>query len=256
VVAAQGSNIAAAPGATDNSWQKGMRSLCRALVIVLCALSGCAPSAALHPQHPPLELHGRWVSAVQGDTADALARKHGAPVDDVAELNDVDPETPIAPGTRVFIPRWGKEVAPRAPGAARPRAPPLPRRALATFRLSWPVSGTVSSRFGPRSGRMHEGIDIVSLEGTPVRAAAAGEVVYSGNKLRGFGNLVILLHEGRFLTVYAHNRENLVRERTYVDRGQVIAHVGSTGHSTAPHLHFEVRLGDVPKDPLEFLEEP
>ncbi len=218
---------------------------------------GCATSVPLHPQHPPLELHGRWVTAALGDTADALARRHGAPVDDVAELNDVDPETPIAPGTQVFIPRWGKEVAPRerAAVAPRPRAANPPGKARGTFRLSWPVSGTVTSRFGPRWGRMHEGIDILVPEGTDVRAAAAGEGGYSGNKLRGFGNLVIVLHEGRFLTVYAHNRENLVRERTYVDRGQVIARVGTTGHSTAPHLHFEVRVGDVPQDPLDFLEE-
>ncbi len=225
--------------------------------MLLGTLVGCASSAPLHPQHPPLELHGRWVTAVEGDTADALARQHGAPVDDVAELNDVDPETPIPPGTKVFIPRWGKEVAPRerAAVAARPRAASPPGKVRGTFRLSWPVVGNVTSRFGPRWGRMHEGIDIMVPEGTDVRAAAAGKVVYSGNKLRGFGNLVIILHEGRFLTVYAHNRENLVRERTYVDRGQVIARVGTTGHSTAPHLHFEVRVGDVPQDPLDFLEE-
>ncbi len=230
----------------------------RVLALLLCVVGGCASSAPLHPQHPPLELHGRWVTAVSGDTADVLARRHGVPVDDVAELNDVDPETPIPAGTQVFIPRWGQEAVPprgRPTVAQRPRPASLPGRVRGTFRLSWPVGGTVSSRFGPRWGRIHEGIDILVAEGTDVRAAAAGEVVYSGNKLRGFGNLVIVLHEGRFLTVYAHNRENLVRERTYVDRGQVIARVGTTGHSTAPHLHFEVRVGDVPQDPLDFLEE-
>lgn len=224
--------------------------------MLLCLASGCASTAPLHPQHPPLELHGRWVRAVEGDTADALARRHDAPVDDVAELNDVDPETPLRPGTLVFIPSWGRQTAPRqGPAVAQRPRPPAMARGPGTFRLSWPVAGTVSSGFGPRWGRIHEGIDIMVPEGTDVRAAAAGEVVYSGNKLRGFGNLVIVLHEGRFLTVYAHNRENLVRERSYVDRGQVIARVGTTGHSTAPHLHFEVRVGDVPQDPLEFLEE-
>lgn len=222
-------------------------------MLLWIGLCGCAAEAPLHPRHPPLVLEGQWVEARAGETAAELARRHEVPLDDVTELNDVDPEAPLEPGRRVFIPgkrrRRAAEAAARAPG----RAPGA--RARATHRMSWPVAGPVTSRFGRRWGRMHEGIDILAAHGTPVRAAAAGEVVYSDNKLRGFGNLVILLHEGGFLTVYAHNAQNLVKERTYVNRGQPIATVGSTGHSTAPHLHFEVRLGDVPQDPEEYLEE-
>jgi murein DD-endopeptidase MepM/ murein hydrolase activator NlpD len=224
-------------------------------VLLGCAEPGARP---LHPQHPPLELRGEWVVAGEGDTPAALASRFDVPLDDLTELNDLDAEAVIPAGTKVFVPRWGKRGAaerePRPAGRPRPPPTPLAGRARATFKLSWPVKGTVSSRFGPRGGKRHEGIDIIAPQGTPVKAAAAGEVVYSGNGLRGFGNLVILLHEGRFLTVYAHNAQNLVKERTYVDRGQSIATVGTTGHSTAPHLHFEVRLGDVPQDPELFLE--
>jgi murein DD-endopeptidase MepM/ murein hydrolase activator NlpD len=132
------------------------------------------------------------------------------------------------------------------------RAPP----ALAgDCSMLWPVDGTLSSPFGSRDGRNHEheGIDVAVAEDTPVRAACDGMVTYAGNGLRGYGNVVIVQHAGGLATVYAHNRALEVRVGDPVARGQEIARSGQTGHATAPHLHFEVRLGSIARDPLGYL---
>ncbi|MDQ6951226.1 MAG: M23 family metallopeptidase [Mariprofundales bacterium] len=100
---------------------------------------------------------------------------------------------------------------------------------------------------------MHDGIDIGVKIGTPVTAAAAGTVVYSDHRLTGYGNLIIIRHSRDLFTAYAHNQRNLVRRGDRVRSGQIIAKVGSTGHSTGPHLHFEVRRGTTPVDPLLYL---
>lgn len=116
----------------------------------------------------------------------------------------------------------------------------------------WPASGDVSSRFGPRGNSSHDGIDIRAFEGSPVRAAADGVVVYS-DRLRGYGNVVILQHRSGLSTVYAHNQANLARVGARVRRGDVIASVGQTGKTTGPNLHFEVRRNNVARDPLRYL---
>jgi murein DD-endopeptidase MepM/ murein hydrolase activator NlpD len=116
-----------------------------------------------------------------------------------------------------------------------------------------PVDGPLSSPFGRRDGRPHEGIDLAVAEDTPVRAACDGVVTYAGSKLRGYGNLVIVRHAGELTTVYAHNHQLLVHEGDTVARGQVIARSGQTGRVTAPHLHFEVRKDSIARDPLGYL---
>jgi len=119
--------------------------------------------------------------------------------------------------------------------------------------MLWPVDGTLSSRFGPRDGRVHDGIDVAVAEDTPVRAACDGVVAYAGNGLRGYGNVVIVRHAGQLATVYAHNRALEVHLGEIVTRGQIIARSGQTGHATAPHLHFEVRKDSIARDPLGYL---
>ena len=125
--------------------------------------------------------------------------------------------------------------------------------ALKVPRLIWPVEGRVMSRFGWRGHRHHDGIDIAAPEGTPVVAAADGIVIYSGNGFRGYGNLIVIKHTPRVFTIYAHNKKNLVRKGQKVRQGQTIALVGSTGRATGPHLHFELRIGNKPVDPLKYL---
>ncbi len=131
----------------------------------------------------------------------------------------------------------------RTPELARGPAP----------RFDWPVlGGVVSSGFGMRNGVMHDGVDIATPVGTPVHAAADGRVIYAG-RFRGYGNVVILEHSNHYVTVYGHNAANKVHEGQMVLRGQVISKVGTTGRTTGPNLHFEVRHNNVASNPLRYL---
>jgi murein DD-endopeptidase MepM/ murein hydrolase activator NlpD len=118
--------------------------------------------------------------------------------------------------------------------------------------LIWPVSGPVTSPFGWRWGRMHEGIDIGVPTGTPIGAAAAGTVIYAG-WMSGYGNLVVIDHGGGLATAYGHQSSIASSVGQQVAQGQAIGYVGCTGHCFGPHLHFEVRINGQPVDPLGYL---
>ena len=118
--------------------------------------------------------------------------------------------------------------------------------------LGWPVSGPVTSGFGVRWGRMHEGIDIAVGEGTPVRAAAAGTVIYAG-WMSGYGNLVAVDHGNGLSTAYAQNSSLAVSVGQSVAAGEIVSYSGNTGNSTGPHVHFEVRVNGSAVDPLGYL---
>jgi murein DD-endopeptidase MepM/ murein hydrolase activator NlpD len=113
----------------------------------------------------------------------------------------------------------------------------------------WPVSAPITSPFGWRWGRMHEGIDLGAAYGTPIAAAAAGVVIYAGWE-GGYGNLVVIDHGGGLATAYGHQSRIAVAAGQSVSQGEIIGYVGSTGHSTGPHLHFEVRVDGEAVDPL------
>ena len=118
----------------------------------------------------------------------------------------------------------------------------------------WPLgAGIVSSEFGHRWHKPHEGIDIAADEGEPVFASAAGEVLYANNRMRGYGNVVIVRHDAKMTTLYAHNQTMKVNLGDKVEQGQVIALLGSTGHSTGPHIHFEMRRSHAALDPRKVL---
>jgi murein DD-endopeptidase MepM/ murein hydrolase activator NlpD len=126
------------------------------------------------------------------------------------------------------------------------------RRAASASGLIWPVSAPITSPFGWRWGRMHEGVDLGAPYGTPIAAAAAGTVIYAG-WMGGYGNLTVIDHGGGLATAYGHQSQIDVSVGEAVVQGQVIGNVGSTGHSTGPHLHFEVRVNGQPADPLGYL---
>jgi len=116
----------------------------------------------------------------------------------------------------------------------------------------WPIEGEVSSGFGNRDGHPHDGIDIRSPKGTPIHAAAEGEVVFAGD-MSGYGNLILLKHRDNYFSAYAHNDENLTKEGKKVGQGEVIAKVGDTGRASGYHLHFEIRYKSTPMNPIPFL---
>jgi murein DD-endopeptidase MepM/ murein hydrolase activator NlpD len=127
-----------------------------------------------------------------------------------------------------------------------------------TGQALWPVEAPVSSEFGWRKDpidgmqRFHNGLDLAAAEGSPVRAALPGRVVFSGQR-HGYGNVVIVEHEGDLKTTYAHNKRNLVYEGDWIRGGSVIAEVGRSGRATGAHLHFEIRRGPQALNPLEIL---
>ena len=120
--------------------------------------------------------------------------------------------------------------------------------------FEWPLRGAVVSGFGMGElGRRNDGINIAAPAGSAVRAAAPGEVVYRGSELDGFGNLLLIKHEGGYVSAYAHNDAMLVRKGDRVRQGQVIAKVGQTGDVTSPQLHFEIRRELKAVDPTSLL---
>jgi murein DD-endopeptidase MepM/ murein hydrolase activator NlpD len=206
----------------------------------------------MHPDHLP----GTWHVVVAGETSGAIAEKAGIPLEDFLEINGLKRGEVLAPGRTLFILSQpavqpsAAETAPQLPVAPSPA--PAPGKSNAPLR--WPVAAPrLTSAFGTRWGKNHEGIDMAAPIGTPVLAAAAGDVIYAGDHVRGYGNMVVVKHEGDVVTVYAHNSLLLVHTGDRVTVGQEIARVGDTGRSTAPHLHFEVRRGEVPQDPMPFL---
>jgi murein DD-endopeptidase MepM/ murein hydrolase activator NlpD len=124
--------------------------------------------------------------------------------------------------------------------------------ALPTFR--WPVRGKVITTYGSKTnGKSNDGINLAVPEGTPVKAAEDGVVAYSGNELKGYGNLVLVRHSNGYVTAYAHASELLVKRGDTIKRGQIIAKSGQSGEVGSPQLHFEIRKGSSPVDPLQFL---
>jgi murein DD-endopeptidase MepM/ murein hydrolase activator NlpD len=120
--------------------------------------------------------------------------------------------------------------------------------------LRWPLDAyIVSSEFGDRWGKLHKGMDMAADVGEPVYAIADGEVIYAGDGLRGYGNVVILRHDRKTSSLYAHNSELKVKQGDHVTQGTLIALLGSTGHSTGPHVHFEIRDGDTAVNPRTVL---
>ncbi|MCC6890725.1 MAG: peptidoglycan DD-metalloendopeptidase family protein [Hyphomicrobiales bacterium] len=157
--------------------------------------------------------------------------------------------------------------SPRAPSVAAnpqpevvavstPAADPPASNAARTGGLSfrWPAKGRVIAGFGPKpNGQSNDGVNIALPEGTPIKAAEDGVVAYAGNELKGYGNLVLVRHADGYVTAYAHAKELLVKRGDPIRRGQIIARSGQTGNVDTPQLHFEIRKGPAPIDPMPLL---
>ncbi len=216
-----------------------------------------APPPASAPQSPDHYVVKR------GDTLYSIALDHGADYRELAQWNRLDDPTRLQVGQqlRVTPPAGQAQIGlVRTPGRpeARPlkgeepvrpqAAAPAPAPAAATA-FMWPAKGRLLAEFaGPR----RKGIDIDGRPGDPVVAAAAGRVTYVGTGIQGMGKLVVIKHDNGYITVYAHNRDVLVKEQQAVARGQKIAEIGSTD-AERPKLHFQIRKGAAPVDPLLYL---
>lgn len=148
-----------------------------------------------------------------------------------------------------------KTVAPAAPApqpeVAKAPTPEPEATASVSGDFRWPARGRVIAGFGANGG--NEGINIAVPEGTPVKATEAGTVTYAGSEVKGYGNLVLIKHENGYVSAYAHNGSLNVKRGEQVKRGHVIATSGQTGNVTSPQLHFEIRKGAQPVDPMKYL---
>jgi len=191
------------------------------------------------------------------------------PLEVLLRENALEDPTQLAAGTQLWIPGADRElsVPPAQAGSAVARMSTIRRHSPSTIPraggrpldpaargepLAWPAPCVLISGFGERDRDHHEGIDLACPEGTPIRAADDGVVLFSGEQ-RGYGKLVLVAHDRDLVTVYAHNARNLVSQGDKVSRGEEIARVGRSGNATGPHLHFEVRIAAQPRDPLGFL---
>jgi murein DD-endopeptidase MepM/ murein hydrolase activator NlpD len=218
-----------------------------------------------------------------GDTLIKISHRYGKSPAEVARANNIALHARVNIGDRIVIPgtrmsnaqRSGatavaqQELAPAAattaglpaeqatvvtPAAATPppAGPVKSAEGMPTFR--WPVRGRVISGFGPApNGQHNDGINVAVPENTPIKAAEDGVVAYAGNELKGYGNLVLVRHPNGYVTAYANAKELLVKRGDQIKRGQVIAKSGQTGNVDAPQVHFEIRKGPAPVDPMPFL---
>ena len=180
-----------------------------------------------------------------------------ARVGDVASVMVVAvvPAAPV-PVPLVPAPVTVKPAAPKPPPAPKPVAPkPAAQPSAGAVRdFIWPVSGNVLKAYGASAnGARNDGVNIAAPKGTPIKAAAGGEVVYAGNELAGFGNLILIRHPGGWVTAYAHADTLAVKEGDLVNQGQQVGTVGSTGNVSSPQIHFELRKGKEPVDPGQHL---
>jgi murein DD-endopeptidase MepM/ murein hydrolase activator NlpD len=191
-----------------------------------------------------------------GENLYRLSQFYGVSVDAIVRANQIADVTDLQVGERLWIPNAKRTPPPdslAARGGVTASTGGSARARDADLRLVWPVRGRLSSRFGWRNGSRHEGVDIPAKPGTPIRAAAAGRVIHSGTVLGDYGRVVIVKHVGSYSSVYAHNRRNRVKEGDFVEQGELIGEVGSSGNASGPHVHFEVRRGSRAVDPLRYL---
>ena len=228
-----------------------------------------------------------------GETLSKISRQYKKSVSEIAKANKIPPHTMVKMGDRLIIPghfaapgpvasvqpqpqksaqapvpapapipAQPKVVTPAPPPTAHTITPTVEQpkdkgpvaTATAMPRFRWPVHGRVIANFGSKSGQQNDGINVAVPEGTPIKAAEDGVVAYAGNELKTYGNLVLIRHANGFVTAYAHASEILVKRDEHIKRGQIIAKSGQTGNVSAPQLHFEIRKGSSPVDPMPYLE--
>jgi len=198
-----------------------------------------------------LPVSGVYHTVKAGDTVEKLAKEYKVDPSVIINfpLNNLRPPYELIPGQKIIVPGGEK---PYKPKIVRHYTGPIPPGAAkGTGRFSWPIDGALY--ITQYYWRLHRAIDLGVPEGTPVYAADSGFVVYAGWNDQGYGKLVIIDHRNGFMTYYAHLSVIKVDVGMSVHKGQIIGLSGNTGKSTGPHLHFEIRLNGVPRNPLGFL---
>jgi murein DD-endopeptidase MepM/ murein hydrolase activator NlpD len=207
-------------------------------------------------------------------TAVKISKRDDSALRQVAKTNNISLEAKPPKADQIVRSSQNSPLPPRKSGpvvAEQPPAPPIEsvpavpapdnpvstgtlKAAEAALKFDWPVRGQVVAGFGSKiNGQQNHGIDVAVPEDTSIKAAESGVVVYSGNQLKTFGNLLLVRHPNGYVTVYAHAKELLVKAGDEIKRGQIIAKAGRTGDADRPELHFEIRKASTPVDPMPYL---
>ena len=233
------------------------------IIVSAILLVGCQTSGIYVPVSGVGEVHrhrARLYVVHRGDTLYSIAFRYGMDFKQLAAINNIHPPYTIYIGDRL---RLGREASPpvadtrgrpASPAAPAPSPPPqidVPDVADARIDWQWPYEGSVVNDFS-LTGKVNKGIDILGKPGAKVRSTAAGVVVYAGGGLRGYGKLVIVKHNDRFLSAYGRNATIYVKEGEQVKAGQVLSQLGSA-NGADELLHFEIRRDGKPQDPLKYL---
>jgi lipoprotein NlpD len=247
-------------------------------LLLMAVLSSCGPTGIYHTVQP-------------GQTLYRISKTYHISETELARVNRIKDPTTLKVGQKLYIPGVSQprqvssisqsKAEPVKPAAAPSRAansadqqtasrpaapssqaavakksppkptsqPPSPQKGI----FIWPVKGKIVSKFGAGEGSANKGVEISSAEGKPVVAAAPGKVIYSGNGIRSYGNLIIIEHADDFFTVYGHNKQNLVKSNDFVGQGDEIALVGQPQNGQSPRLHFEIRRGKAAVNPIFYL---
>lgn len=222
------------------------------------------------------KVHDGLIYRVQaGDNLYRISRNFGLTISQIKELNNLTSDL-ISIDQKLYIKKYETKKEQKSDLAKAKESNKLAKKDTKTespskysspnagdaktFPQEWksafilPVSGRLSSPFGMRGGRLHKGVDISAPPGSQIKAAFSGRVSYTGF-MKDYGNIILIEHGNDVVTVYAHNEINLVKKSDTVNKGDVIARLGSTGRSTGPHLHFEIRVANKPIDPAEIIRE-
>lgn len=190
-------------------------------------------------------------TVASGETLWRISQNYGVDVNVVARENGIEDETFVRTGQTLLIPKPVYLKA-SAKDESYVKTSTLDKVKGKLLDWLWPTKGVISSPFGMRDGEPHRGLDIANEMSKPIYAALDGKVIFAGP--RGtYGNAIIIDHSNGYKTLYAHSSKLLVKAGDVVTKGQEIAKIGSTGRSTGPHLHFEIRENDVHQNPLKFL---
>lgn len=190
-----------------------------------------------------LTVKGVLHKVAPGENLWEIAERYGVSLAEIADVNKITNPSLVQAGQEIVIPGATQLLIKDA----------LVVNGQLQRAFDWPVRGRISSNFGMRWGRMHNGLDVAVVTGTPVRAAADGRVTFSGS-MGDYGLLVIIDHGNSVETRYAHNSRLVASVGQQVKRGDIIAYSGNTGNSTGPHLHFEIRYRNTPVDPVKYLK--
>ncbi|WP_346767132.1 M23 family metallopeptidase [Enterovirga aerilata] len=226
------------------TWQKGPEPAKAAAVPEPKAQPRSAQKMAAVPEKPVAVKEAPRLAKVEPAKPAQMAAAQPKSVEPVKAAAKPEPQKVAA----VAAPKPEPAKPAREPESTA-SLPVQPATPSAEFR--WPARGRVISGFGGAGG--NEGINIAVPDGTPVKAAEAGTVAYAGNEVKGYGNLVLIRHDNGYVSAYAHNGEIEVKRGQRVSRGQVIAKSGQSGNVTSPQLHFEIRKGSTPVDPMQYL---